>query len=88
MDRGLYIAAAGMLAELTRQDQIANDLANASTPGYKGDTSAQASFGSLMLSNRSTGQVVGPLAEGVGIVRSCDAALQILRDETAVMPSP
>jgi len=57
-----------MLAELTRQDQIANDLANASTPGYKGDTSAQASFGSLMLSNRSTGQVVGPLAEGVGIV--------------------
>ncbi len=68
MDRGLYIAASGMLAELTRQDQIANDLANASTPGYRGDTAAQQSFGSLMLSNRATGQIVGPLAQGVQIV--------------------
>src|ERR671932_596342 len=37
MDRGLYIAASGMLAESIRQDQLANDLANASTPGYKAD---------------------------------------------------
>jgi hypothetical protein len=28
MDRGVYIAASGMLAEQIRQDQIANDLAN------------------------------------------------------------
>jgi flagellar basal-body rod protein FlgG len=35
MDRGLYLAASGMLAEQIRQDQIANDLANASTAGYK-----------------------------------------------------
>jgi flagellin len=28
MERGLYIAASGMLAEQVRQDQIANDLAN------------------------------------------------------------
>jgi flagellar basal-body rod protein FlgF len=68
MDRGLYIAASGMLAELTRQDQIANDLANASTPGYRPDRSAQQSFGELMLSNRATGQVIGPLAEGARIV--------------------
>jgi flagellar basal-body rod protein FlgG len=68
MDRGLYIAASGMLAELTRQDQIANDLANASTPGYRPDRSAQQSFGELMLSNRATGQVIGPLAEGAHIV--------------------
>jgi flagellar basal-body rod protein FlgG len=27
MERGLYIAAAGMVAEMVRQDQIANDLA-------------------------------------------------------------
>ena len=27
MDRGLYLAASGMLAEQARQDQIANDLA-------------------------------------------------------------
>jgi flagellar basal-body rod protein FlgF len=32
MDRGLYIAASGMLAEQIRQQQIASDLAKASTP--------------------------------------------------------
>jgi len=37
MDLGLYIAATGMVAEQTRQDQLSNDLANASTPGYKPD---------------------------------------------------
>ena len=41
MERGLYIAATGMVAEQVRQDQIANDLANASTPGYKADRSSQ-----------------------------------------------
>ena len=45
MERGLYIAASGMLAEQVRQDQIANDLANASTPGYKPDRAAQSVFG-------------------------------------------
>jgi flagellar basal-body rod protein FlgF len=68
MDRGLYIAASGMLAELTRQDQIANDLANASTPGYRPDRSAQQSFGAMMLANRANGQVVGPLVQGAHIV--------------------
>jgi flagellar basal-body rod protein FlgG len=65
MDRGLYIAASGMVAEQMRQDQIANDLANASTPGYKADTVTQRSFGDLLLSNSATGQAVGPLALGV-----------------------
>src|SRR3954469_7706110 len=64
MDRGLYIAASGMLAEQVRQDQIANDLANASTPGYKADRSAQSSFGDLLLANSSSGQTIGPLAMG------------------------
>jgi flagellar basal-body rod protein FlgG len=67
MERGLYIAASGMLAEQVRQDQLANDLANASTPGYKADRSAQRSFGDLLLSNTQTGQVVGPLGLGAQI---------------------
>ena len=67
MERGLYIAASGMLAEQVRQDQIANDLANASTPGYKSDTSVQSSFGEVLLSNTATGQVVGPMSLGVHI---------------------
>src|SRR6202042_2971011 len=37
MDSGLYIAASGMLAEMTRQEQISNELANVNTPGFKAD---------------------------------------------------
>src|SRR5438552_4004306 len=67
MDRGLYIAASGMLAELVRQDQLANDLANASTPGYKADRAAEASFGQLLLRNRTTGEPIGSLGFGAQI---------------------
>ena len=56
-----------MLAEMARQDQLANDLANASTPGYKADRVSQRSFGDLMLSNSSDGSVVGPLGSGAAI---------------------
>jgi len=59
VERGLYIAASGMLAEQVRQDQIANDLANSSTPGYKADRTSQAGFGELLLSNSATGANVG-----------------------------
>jgi flagellar basal-body rod protein FlgG len=64
MERGLYIAASGMLSEMVRQDQIANDLANASTPGYKSDRATQKSFGDILLANSITGQTVGPLGLG------------------------
>ncbi len=67
MDRGLYIAASGMLAEQVRQEQIANDLANASTPGYKADRTAQRAFGDMMLANSATGQVIGPQGTAVQV---------------------
>jgi flagellar basal-body rod protein FlgF len=67
MDLGLYIAASGMVAEQTRQAQLSNDLANASTPGYKADVSPQHSFGELLLSNTTTGQAIGSLNTGVQI---------------------
>jgi len=67
MDVGLYIAASGMLAEQVRQDQLSNDLANSSTPGYKSDHSVQSSFGQLLLSNTSNGQMIGPISTGVTI---------------------
>jgi flagellar basal-body rod protein FlgF len=78
MDRGLYIAASGMLAEQIRQDQIANDLANASTPGYKGDRTAQRTFNDLLLSNSVSGEVVGPQS----------TAVQVDRIETDFDPRP
>jgi flagellar basal-body rod protein FlgF len=65
MDLGLYIAASGMVAEQTRESQLSNDLANASTPGYKPDQSTQTSFGEMLLSNTSTGQQVGSISTDV-----------------------
>jgi len=67
MERGLYIAASGMLSEMARQDSIANDLANASTPGYKADRTAQRSFDELLLASSRTGQEIGSLGTGVSI---------------------
>jgi flagellar basal-body rod protein FlgG len=82
MDRGLYIAASGMLAEQTRQDQVANDLANASTPGYKADRSMQAGFGDLMLQNTRTGAAIGNASEGVVIAATATDLSQAPLRET------
>ena len=78
MERGLYIAASGMLAEQVRQDQIANDLANAATPGYKADRTSQAGFGELLLANSATGATVGPQG----------TAVQVSAVETDFTPKP
>jgi len=67
MDSGLYIAASGMLAEMVRQEQISNQLANVNTPGYKSDRATQAGFGELLLQNTQTGAAVGRLSLGVEI---------------------
>jgi flagellar basal-body rod protein FlgG len=81
MDRGLYIAASGMLAEQVRQDQIANDLANASTPGYKADRTTQRSFGSLLLNNSVTGANVGSQSTAVQVDKIVtDFTPQALKD--------
>jgi flagellar basal-body rod protein FlgF len=79
MDRGLYIAASGMLAEQLRQQQISNDLANTSTPGYKADRTAQRSFGELVLANTRSGQ-------GVGSQSTATVADEVVTDFTP-MPS-
>jgi len=81
MERGLYIAAAGMLTEMTRQDQISNDLANAATPGYKADRAQQKSFGEILLANTKTGQSIGALGVGPRIEKQVtDLQPEPLRD--------
>jgi flagellar basal-body rod protein FlgF len=67
MERGLYIAASGMLSEQVRQDLIAHDLANASTAGYKPDRVSSKSFGEMLLSDTRTGAPVGALGLGTEI---------------------
>ena len=67
MDLGLYIAATGMVAEQVRQDQLSNNLANASTPGYKPDESPQHNFGEVLMANTLNGPEVGSVNMGVAL---------------------
>jgi flagellar basal-body rod protein FlgF len=67
MDIGLDIAATGMVAEQARQEQLANDLSNASTPGFKPDETPQHSFGAILLANTEGGEAVGSVDEGVAL---------------------
>jgi flagellar basal-body rod protein FlgF len=67
VDLGLFIASSGMVAEQTRQNQLTNDLANASTPGYKSDQSPQHSFGEVLLANTEGGPAVGAVNSGVAV---------------------
>ncbi|HEX4467619.1 MAG TPA: flagellar hook-basal body protein [Solirubrobacteraceae bacterium] len=59
MDLGLQIAASGMVAEQVRQDQLSNDLANATTPGYKPDKAPQHNFDEVLLANSPGAPSVG-----------------------------
>ena len=70
-----------MLAEQLRQDQIANDLSNASTAGYKAERTTQQSFGQMLLTNSVTGQQIGNVTTGVGVTNTVtDWTPQPLKD--------
>lgn len=59
MIRGLYTAASGLIAGLRQQERVANNLANANTPGFKGETSAVTAFRGVLA--RRIGSTAGPL---------------------------
>lgn len=60
MNRGLYIAAAGMKAALARQDIRANNLANAATTGFKRDMEIVSSFMPVALEQNECLPVLNP----------------------------
>lgn len=68
MIRGIYTAAAGMLVRLARQDQLGTNLANASTIGYKQQTTPFQGFRESLVARLSeaTGPAVpiGPFTPG------------------------
>ncbi len=71
MIRGLYTSAAGMLAELQRNDVLANNLANLTTSGYRQDKLAVGTFPAMLLSRLEPGQrpaEVGTVGGGVQVV--------------------
>ena len=73
-----------MLAEQVRQGQIANDLANASTAGYKADRTTQASFGNMLLTNSVTGATIGSQSTAVGVTATVtDFTPQPIKDTGA-----
>lgn len=49
MIRGWYTGASGMMAQQTRLDSIANNLANVDTDGYKRDVAVHKAFAQLLL---------------------------------------
>lgn len=67
MDLGLFIASSGMVAEQARQDQLANDLANASTPGFKPDESPKHSFKQVLLASSPGEAAAGSLDSAVAL---------------------
>ncbi len=69
MTRGVYIAAAGMLANQAAQDTIAQNLANAGTTGYKEDIPRFESFQEALASRLSPegSGAIGVLGSGAGL---------------------
>ncbi|WP_088104367.1 flagellar hook-basal body protein [Halalkalibacter urbisdiaboli] len=73
MLRGMYGAAAGMIAQQQRQEMLTNNLANANTPGYKADQAALRAFPNMLLKAMGTadavpgrgGSYIGELTTGV-----------------------
>jgi flagellar basal-body rod protein FlgF len=76
MLRGFYTAASGMIAQQRVTEYLTNNLANANTPGYKGEQASLRSFPELLMkrigsenipqkNNSQIGPVIGGLNTGV-----------------------
>ncbi len=75
MLRGLYSAAAGLLATGLREGVVADNLANSETPGYKARTAALASFAPMTLDRVQSfptllAAALGPPTTRVGTITS------------------
>lgn len=67
MLRGIYTSCTGMVAEMDRQNVIANNLANADTVGFKRDNCTTVPFAEILLNaySKRLPQQVGKLGLGV-----------------------
>ncbi len=73
MIKGWYTAASGMMMQMSRQDVIANNIANASTSGYKKQLSLSRTFPDMLISRLENSadpgskkvQAIGRLGTGV-----------------------
>jgi len=67
MERGLYIAATGMMSAITRQDTIASNLANVNTVGYKTDRVVNETFNDMFVTSMKLGGEVGEMNFGTRV---------------------
>jgi flagellar basal body rod protein FlgG len=71
-----------MLTEQVRQDSIAGDLANASTPGYKPQVIGQSSFGDVLQAAGATGHALDLVGYGATVSRTSIDLTQGPLDQT------
>jgi len=64
MIRGLYASASAMVADVLRQDIVANNIANATTPGFTRDCLGFESFPSVLIQACDRGPVLGAITQG------------------------
>ncbi|MBC7323879.1 MAG: flagellar hook-basal body complex protein, partial [Moorella sp. (in: Bacteria)] len=71
MLRGLYLSATGMVTQELRQEVISNNLANATTSGYKSETATLQTFPEMLLQRLAEGRAtpVGYFSPGVMVDR-------------------
>lgn len=65
MLRGFYTAASGMVAQQRQQEALANNVANANTPGYKADQATIRAFPELLMHKMGSRHI--PTTEGLNI---------------------
>ncbi|BBH23878.1 flagellar hook-basal body complex protein FlhO [Paenibacillus baekrokdamisoli] len=80
MLRGLYTAAAGMVAQQHRHDTVTNNISNINTTGYKQNNAVTRSFPDMLLSltgvKEGEGKVIGHVNTGVFAEESLQINLQ------------
>lgn len=89
MFRGFYTVASGMLSQQRRTEMLANNMANANTPGFKADQSTLRSFPEMLLQrfeqqsiptenglNLPFNKTVGTLSTGVYMQEAIPAFIQ------------
>ena len=89
MLRGLYSAASGMLADITRLDVVSNNLANVGSAGFKREEVVQNAFSDLLLrrlNDRPRLDTVAYAAPAVGSVGTGTYVDQVITDFSAGSP--
>jgi flagellar basal-body rod protein FlgF len=88
MIRGLMTAATGILANEKQQEIIANNIANAETPGFKSDDGIQGTFEEMLLYRMNDHSASGPVLNTNERVGTLGLGVQILDSRPRFTPGP